>query len=69
MKSLLRLRVIAPSAPKYTRHGYNGSGYIGIVESESDTHATVRFGINGIRRFHKSHLSILGQFKNDKYTA
>ena len=57
--ALFGLRVIAPSAPKYTRHGYNGRGYIGIVEDETDTHAVVRFGNNGTRRFHKSHLSVL----------
>jgi len=57
--ALFGLRVIAPSAPKYTRHGYNGRGYIGRVESETDTHAVVRFGKTGTRRFHKSNLSVL----------
>jgi hypothetical protein len=56
---LFGLRVIAPSAPKYSRHGYSGRGYIGVVTEETDTHAVVRFGNSGTRRFHKSHLSAL----------
>jgi hypothetical protein len=56
---LFGLRVIAPSAPKYAKHGYSGRGYIGVVTEETDTHAVVRFGNSGTRRFHKSHLSAL----------
>jgi len=51
--------VIAPWAPKYTKHGYSGSGYIGVVISENDTEATVSFGKTGWMTFHKSHLSRL----------
>ena len=56
---LFGLRVIAPSAPKYARHGYKGRGYIGEVIEETATHAVVKFGNSGKRRFHKSHLSAL----------
>jgi hypothetical protein len=63
---LFGLRVIAPSAPKYARHGYNGRGYIGEVIEETDTHAVVKFGISGKRRFHKSHLSALKPSEQDQ---
>lgn len=56
---LFGLCVIAPSAPKYARHGYKGCGFIGVVIEETATHAVVKFGNSGTRRFHKSHLSAL----------
>ena len=59
MKSWIRHLVIAPKAPRYTKHGYSGCGYVGVVISETDTHATVNFEKTGWLTFHKSRLSLL----------
>ena len=52
-------KVICPLAPKYTRHGYNGRGYIGRIDKIDGDLVTVRFGGNGTKRFHKSNVSYL----------
>ncbi len=55
----LGVRVICPSAPKYARRGYRGSGYIGRVCEDLGDKVNVTYS-NGSRRvWHKSHLSRL----------
>lgn len=55
----LGVRVICPSAPKYARRGYHGTGWIGTVCEDLGDKANVTYS-NGARRlWHKSHLSRL----------
>jgi hypothetical protein len=59
LESWLGVRVICPSAPKYARRGYRGTGWIGRVCEDLGDKVNVTYS-NGARRvWHKSHLSRL----------
>ena len=59
LESWLGVLVICPSAPKYARRGYRGTGWIGRVCEDLGYKVNVTYS-NGARRvWHKSHLSRL----------
>ena len=53
-------RVICPSAPKYAKRGYNGSGWIGeVIDSYGETVRVAFKGTPAKKWFHISHLTLL----------
>jgi len=61
-------RVICPSAPKFARRRYKGSGWIGeVIDSYGETVRVAFKGTPAKRWFHISHLTLLSP--NDNHEA